>query len=79
MRTKAVLLLLLGLVAASAAWLLLRDRGTDSPVARRVPDADAPGGAGRLGSHGHDGALAQVQQGGGNPLPLTRSANRSPA
>ncbi len=38
MRTKVVLLLLLGLVAASAAWLLLRDRGTDSPVARITRD-----------------------------------------
>ena len=34
MRTKVVLLLLLAAVAVSAAWLLLRDRGTDSPVAR---------------------------------------------
>lgn len=34
MRAKAVLLLLLAAVAASAAWLLLRDRGTDSPAAR---------------------------------------------
>lgn len=33
MRTKVILLLLLAAAAVSAAYILLRDRGTDSPVA----------------------------------------------
>ena len=38
MRTKAVLFLLLAAVAASAAWLLLRDGDTDAPTARILRD-----------------------------------------
>ena len=34
MKVKVILLLLLGAVAASAAWLLFRDGGTPSPTAR---------------------------------------------
>jgi len=38
MRTKAISLVLLGLVAVSAAVLLLRDRGTDAHIARITRD-----------------------------------------
>ena len=38
MKTKAIGLLLAGAVALSAAWLLLRDRGTDHHVARITRD-----------------------------------------
>ena len=38
MKAKAVLFLLLAAVAASAAWLLLRDGDTDAPTARILRD-----------------------------------------
>ena len=38
MRTKVIVCLLLGAVAASAAWLLLRDGDTDAPTARILRD-----------------------------------------
>jgi len=38
MRTKVILFLLVAAVAASAAFLLLRDGGTDAPVARITRD-----------------------------------------
>ena len=38
MRTKAILLLLLAAAAVSAGYILLRDRGTDGPVARVTRD-----------------------------------------
>lgn len=38
MRTKVILLLLLAAAAVSAAYILLRDRGTDAPVARVTRD-----------------------------------------
>ncbi len=38
MRTKVILFLLLAAAAASAAFLLLRDGGTDAPVARITRD-----------------------------------------
>jgi len=38
MRTKAILFILLGLVAASASVLLLRDRGADAHIARITRD-----------------------------------------
>ena len=38
MRTKVIVFCLLAAVAASAAWLLLRDGDTDAPVARITRD-----------------------------------------
>ena len=38
MKTKAIVLLLIGAVAASAAWLLFRNGSTNSPVARITRD-----------------------------------------
>lgn len=38
MRTRVIGLLLAGAVILSAAWILLRDRGTDHPVARITRD-----------------------------------------
>jgi hypothetical protein len=38
MKTRVILFLLLAAVAASAAWLLLRDRDTDAPTARILRD-----------------------------------------
>ena len=38
MKTKGILLLLLAAVIASAAFLLFRDKGTNSPVARITRD-----------------------------------------
>lgn len=38
MKVKVILLLLLGAVAASAAWLLFRDGSTPSPTARITRD-----------------------------------------
>ena len=38
MKTKVILFLLLAAVAASAAWLLLRDGDTDAPTARILRD-----------------------------------------
>ena len=38
MKTRVILFLLLAAVAASAAWLLLRDGDTDAPTARILRD-----------------------------------------
>ena len=38
MRTKVIVFCLLAAVAASAAWLLLRDGDTDAPTARILRD-----------------------------------------